>query len=88
MSKHPKASVVDDENPEWSESDFRTAKPADQVLPSEILAQFRKSRGAQRATKKIPVSLRLSPDVVAHFKATGPGWQTRIDETLKRVIAK
>jgi len=32
----------------------------------------------------VPISIRLSPDVVAHYKATGPGWQTRIDEDLKK----
>jgi uncharacterized protein (DUF4415 family) len=32
------------------------------------------------------VSIRLSPEVVEHFKKTGPGWQTRIDEALKKVV--
>ena len=32
------------------------------------------------------VTPRLSPQVLAHFKATGEGWQTRIDETLKKAI--
>lgn len=45
-----------------------------------------KQRGAQKAPTKKLVSLRLSPEVVAHFKATGRGWQTRIDETLKKAI--
>jgi uncharacterized protein (DUF4415 family) len=34
------------------------------------------------------VSIRLSADVLAHFKAGGPGWQTRIDEALKRVVVQ
>lgn len=33
---------------------------------------------------KVPVSLRLSADVVKHFKDTGPGWQTRIDAPCAR----
>jgi uncharacterized protein (DUF4415 family) len=33
---------------------------------------------------KHSVHLRLSPDVLAHFRAKGPGWQTRIDETLRK----
>ncbi len=37
-------------------------------------------------SKKIPISIRLSPEVVEHFKSTGKGWQTRVDETLKRYI--
>jgi uncharacterized protein (DUF4415 family) len=28
-----------------------------------------------------------SPEVVEHFRAKGPGWQTRIDEVLKKLVA-
>lgn len=35
------------------------------------------------ATTKERVTMRLSRDVVARFRATGPGWQTRIDAALK-----
>ena len=34
------------------------------------------------------VTLRLSPDVLAHFRAQGPGWQTRIDETLRKAARR
>ena len=43
--------------------------------------------GVKSPTKKL-VSLRLSPDVIAHFKSTGPGWQSRIDETLRKVVKR
>jgi len=33
---------------------------------------------------KISVSIRLSPDVVDSFKATGRGWQTRINDALRQ----
>jgi uncharacterized protein (DUF4415 family) len=33
---------------------------------------------------KEKVTLRLSPEVLAYFRAQGPGWQTRIDETLRK----
>ena len=51
------------------------------------LRQHPRRRGPQKASTKIALSLRLSPEVVTHFKATGRGWQTRIDETLKKLIA-
>src|SRR5262245_26225079 len=38
----------------------------------------------KKANAKVSVHLRLSPDVIAHFRARGPGWQTRIDETLRK----
>jgi len=38
--------------------------------------------------RKISTTLRLSPEVIEYFRAGGPGWQTRIDEALKRVVAR
>jgi len=75
----------DKDNPEWTKKDFDKARPPQEVLSPEILAAFPKTRGLQKAQKKVPVSIRLSPDVVEHFKSTGPGWQGRIDEALKKV---
>jgi uncharacterized protein (DUF4415 family) len=48
----------------------------------------RGKRGPQNAPTKKLVSLRLSPEVVEHFKAGGRGWQTRIDEMLVKAIKK
>jgi uncharacterized protein (DUF4415 family) len=84
MASKRKEPEFDDDNPEWTKKDFARARPAHEVLPSEVLALFPKTRGPQRFPKKVPVSIRLSQEVVEHFKATGPGWQRRIDETLKR----
>ena len=36
------------------------------------------------ANPKEAVNLRLDGDLVAHFRATGPGWQTRINEALRK----
>ena len=40
------------------------------------------------ARPKQAVKLRLSPDVLDHFRAGGPGWQTRINATLERAVAR
>src|ERR1700728_1748232 len=48
----------------------------------------RGKRGPQKAPTKKLVSLRLSPEVIDHFKATGDGWQSRIDETLRKVVKR
>jgi uncharacterized protein (DUF4415 family) len=48
----------------------------------------RGQRGPQKAPTKKLVSLRLSPEVIDHFKSTGPGWQTRIDSTLLESIKR
>jgi uncharacterized protein (DUF4415 family) len=48
----------------------------------------RGKRGPQKAPTKKLVSLRLSAEVVEHFKSTGPGWQMRIDGALLESIKK
>lgn len=44
----------------------------------------RRARGRPKSeTAKLPVKLRLDPEVVAGFRATGPGWQSRINAVLR-----
>ncbi len=40
----------------------------------------------QHAPLKVPVSIRLSPDVVEFFKSQGKGWQTKINNVLHEYI--
>ncbi len=40
-------------------------------------------RGKQKAATKISTTVRYSPEVVAYFRSTGKGWQTRMDDALK-----
>jgi uncharacterized protein (DUF4415 family) len=48
----------------------------------------RGGRGPQKAPTKKLVSLRLAPEVIDHFKAGGPGWQTRIEKTLLEAVKR
>lgn len=70
----------------WSEEDFRLAKPALAVLPAGLVAVLprkRGQRGAQLEPAKQLLSLRIDRDVVERFRATGGGWQIRVNEALK-----
>jgi uncharacterized protein (DUF4415 family) len=87
-AKKKKEPRFDEENPEWTAEDFARAKPAHEVLRPEVLAVFKKTRGPQKGPKKVPVSIRLSAEVVHHFRETGPGWQSLIDETLKKAMTR
>jgi len=79
----------DDDSPEWTDEMFARARPGAEVLPPEVLAAFGKPRGRPKAAAaKVAVKLRLDPDVIEGFKAGGPGWQTRINTTLKAALAK
>ena len=85
MSRKLKEPIFDDDNPEWTEADFAKARPPEEVLPPHLLAQFKKTRGQQKTPTKVAVSIRLSPEVISYFKAKGPGWQSRIDEALRKI---
>jgi uncharacterized protein (DUF4415 family) len=74
--------AADPDNPEWTAQDFRRAKPFVKVFPA--LAKSRRVRASQKQPTKVAVSLRLTREVVERFKADGPGWQTRMDEALKK----
>jgi uncharacterized protein (DUF4415 family) len=51
----------------------------------DLDASLKRSRGRPRLEKpRQHVSLRLDPDVIEKFKATGPGWRSRINDILRR----
>ena len=60
--------------------------PFDQ-LPSKLQGAIAtRKRGPQQVPTKVPVSIRLSPEVVAAFRASGSGWQARVDDILREHI--
>lgn len=83
------ASQPDEENPEWTAEDMRTARPAREVLPQYIgeeatLALMRGSRGRPpKPDKKVNQTLRLDADVVEAYRSQGYGWQTRMNQVLR-----
>ena len=84
MTKRTPLTDANGEVRELTAADLRRLKPADQVLPPKLLKTMGiKPRRPQKAPTKQATTIRLSPDVMAAFKATGAGWQTRIDAALK-----
>ncbi len=87
MDALPDPDLSDPENPEWTEEDFVRAK-GPESLPPEVLAAFKNKGGRPRQeVTKVSVTMRLDPGVVEHFKAQGPGWQSRINEVLRQAVA-
>jgi uncharacterized protein (DUF4415 family) len=74
---------------EITASDVALFKPFSALPESEqkMLLKLRK-RGQQKAPRKVPISIRLSPDVVEALRATGSGWQGRADEALRGWLAQ
>ena len=79
----PEDGPYDPNDPEATRAWFAQA---DLIRKGKVVR--RGKRGPQKTPTKKLVSLRLSPDVIDHFKAGGPGWQTRIDRTLRELIRK
>lgn len=72
------------DNPEWTAEDFAKARPFAEVFP-DLAASIRRGRGPNKAPTKKLVSLRLSREVIDKYKAGGAGWQSRIDDDLRRI---
>lgn len=70
-----------DAAPELTGEMIAQMRPAAEVFP-ELVAAYRARRGLQKKPKKVPISIRLSPNVVDYFRAGGEGWQRRIDDVL------
>jgi uncharacterized protein (DUF4415 family) len=89
MPTKPDPELLDEDAPEASEAWFAQARPAADILP-ELFGQgaaeemLRPKRGRPAlAHPKEHVNLRLDPDVLAAFKQTGSGWQTRLNDALR-----
>lgn len=67
------AKKVDPDNPPWRES----------MLGPPVV---RVGRGPQKAPTKVSTTLRVDADVLEYFRSTGRGYQTRMNEVLRRAI--
>lgn len=87
MRKKSGQRITDPDNPEWTAADLRRARPSREVVPHIVDAFLRRrGRPTQGEEAKVQVTLRLDPAIIAHFKARGAGWQTRINDELMKVI--
>lgn len=69
----------------------RADADAQPLTPKQLKAMvpMRSLRGRPKSeNKKLLVSIRYSPEVVAFFKSTGEGWQSRMDSVLRQYVAR
>jgi uncharacterized protein (DUF4415 family) len=69
--------VDPDDAPEWTAKQFERA---DLYHGDKLIRAGRPPSG----NPKLALKLRIDPDIVEYFRATGPGWQTRINDTLRK----
>ena len=55
----------------------------------KAMIPLRSLRGRPKSeSKKLLVSVRYSPEVIAYFKSTGEGWQSRMDGVLRQYVSR
>jgi uncharacterized protein (DUF4415 family) len=75
----------EDDAPELTAELAARLRPAREVLPEHILAQFKRSPGRPKlASPKKQVTLRLDADVLDYWRGQGEGWQSRLNAVLRR----
>lgn len=73
--------AADPDTSEWSEEDFKRAIPFS-ALPKSMQAILT-GNGELTAPKQVSTTINFDTEVLDAFKATGKGWQTRINDALK-----
>lgn len=84
----PDPELIDDENPEWTDEMFARARPAAEVMGKAFMEMARRPGRPRAVAPKEPVTLRLDAAVVQRLRASGKGWQTRVNAHLARLIAE
>jgi uncharacterized protein (DUF4415 family) len=75
LPKNTSNNRIDPENPPWSE----------EMLGPPVI---KRGRGPQKAPTKVLTTVRLDADVIAFFRAQGSGYQTRINDELRKIVTK
>ncbi|HVB90238.1 MAG TPA: BrnA antitoxin family protein [Beijerinckiaceae bacterium] len=78
-----------DENPEWTEADFARAKPFKEGFPEQY-ASWKQNKGGRPPVEqpKVHIGFRLASDVVEGVRATGKGYNARVEKVLREALAK
>ena len=80
-----------------SVADFSQFRPASEVLDPALYAGLiamnhaareRKVRGKQIAPTKVQAAIRFDADVLTGLRATGKGWQSRINDLVRDALAQ
>ena len=82
--------MVDDDSPEWTAGDFARARPIREVDPGmlEAVATSRKRGRPPVESPKVRVGFRLAADVVQGIRASGPGYNARVEKVLRDALER
>jgi len=72
------------DSPEWTAERLARARPFAEVFPE--LAEKIRREGIVAGPADEFLTLRLDREVIDHFRASGPGWEARINEALRKAV--
>ncbi len=78
---------ADPDAPEATQDELAQARPFREVFPGlagSIDQEIARRGRPKAASTKTPVTIRLDQDLVEHYKATGKGWQSRMNDDLRK----
>jgi len=87
MAKKPDPFMTDEENPAWTTEATTEARPFGEVFPTQ-LASWKKRGRPPVETPKVHIGFRLAADVVQALRATGRGYNARVEKLLREALAK
>ncbi len=91
MAKRKPLTDEEGEVRELTLADFRRMKPIREVDPGmlEAVAEWRKKGGRPKSeAPKVHIGFRLAADLVASIKATGKGYNARVEKALREAFMK
>lgn len=70
-----------------SDEELARFRPAEEVLPASFMDKLKRGGRPVSDNPKISTTVRFDAEVINAFKATGKGWQTRMNNALKEWLA-
>ena len=87
MSKRAPLTDANGEVRALTAEDMAQFRPANQALPVDLQETLGvRRRGSQKAPTKVSTTIRLDADLLEALKATGEGWQTRVNALVRREL--
>jgi uncharacterized protein (DUF4415 family) len=84
--------ALDPSNPEITDQDWRRMRPALEVVPELVETRRRGRPGIGRPlignAPKVHIGFRLSADLVAGIRATGRGYNARVEKVLRAALVQ
>ena len=82
MSKKPKIQPAENDNPEWTAQEAAAAK---RFVELRAALQAKLRGRPKSAVVKARLTVRVEPQALERWRASGPGWQTRLAALVARM---